>query len=211
MILESKECTGYLYEESFRKIKTNIKYLKGTNKCKVITVSSVDEGEGKTNISINLAISFSNDMKKVLLLEGNIRNSSIREKLNIASSNGLIDIIKKGISIEKAIYRYNDNLDVIHVGNNDDVNGDILTNPKLEEVFKEIREKYEYIIVDTVSLGNLYDAEVFGKMSDGIILVAQYNKTKKKKLLESIKILDRCNINLLGIIINKGNTRNGKK
>ena len=90
--------------ESYRGIRTSIEFSNLDKEMKVINVTSSMQGEGKSTVIANLAVSFANLEKKVLLLEGDLRNPSVHRMFNISNINGLTDILLNNKNFAECVH-----------------------------------------------------------------------------------------------------------
>ena len=194
-ILTNKNLVNAESEEYFNTLRTNIQAL-GNNE-KVIMVSSVLDGEGKTMAAINLAISFADLGLKTVLVDANTRNSNMatyfKFKSNIA---GLTNYLTGTDPIEDTIYESDvKNLNIIPSGPKAKNPTEILQNKNYNIMIEVFREYYDMVIIDTPAT-DVIDAAVVAKNTDGFIMVAEANRVKKKELESSIaqieKVGSRC-------------------
>ncbi|MEG0669134.1 MAG: CpsD/CapB family tyrosine-protein kinase [Clostridium sp.] len=197
------------YAESFRSIKTNIKYSAFGKDKKVILITSANPGEGKSTTASNLALTLSMDNKKVILLDCDLRRPTIHKSFNISGLVGLSELIIEEKELGEVITKYNENLDIIPAGNIPPNPAELLASEQMQNVLDELRLMYDYIIVDTTPLGVVADAQILTSKTDGTILVARQSKTKKDKLTNCKKMVEQVNGKIIGVIINRVN-QNGK-
>lgn len=197
------------YAESFRSIKTNIKYSAFGKDKKVILITSANPGEGKSTTASNLALTLSMDNKKVILLDCDLRRPTIHKSFNISGVVGLSELIIEEKELGEVITKYSDNLDIIPAGNIPPNPAELLASEQMQNVLDELRLMYDYIIIDTTPLGGVADAQILTSKTDGTILVARQSKTKKDKLANCKKMIEQVNGKIIGVIINRVN-QNGK-
>ncbi|MGL5086159.1 MAG: CpsD/CapB family tyrosine-protein kinase, partial [Clostridium sp.] len=97
-----------LYAESFRTIKTNIKYSSADKDKKVFLVTSPNVADGKSTVAANLAISFSMDNKRVLIIDCDLRKPSIHKKFKLSLGSGLTEVLIGEGSMDNLVHRYSD-------------------------------------------------------------------------------------------------------
>ena len=171
------------YAEAFRTIKTNIKYSSADKHKKVLLVTSTEAGEGKSTISSNLALSLSQDNKKVIIIDGDLRKPSVHKQFRISGSVGLTELLIGEEALEKIKHKINPYLDAIASGHIPPNPAELLASEEMEKVIEKLREEYDYVIIDTNPIGLVADAQILSSKVDGVILVARYEKTKKENLL----------------------------
>lgn len=198
------------YAESFRQIKTNIKYSSIDKDKKILLITSAEPGDGKSTIAANLAETLSQDNKKVLLMDCDLRRPIIHKFFKISGQVGLTDILIGEIDSSKAIVKVNENLHVLPSGKKPPNPAEVLGSDEFERNIREFSQNYDYIIVDTAPLGVVADSQILASKVDGTILVANYGKTKREKLLEGKELIEQVSGNLMGVIINRAKEKRSK-
>ncbi len=189
--------------ESYKTIRTNLQFLLNrVEGCKVIAVSSAQAGEGKTTNSVNLAISFSQLGKKVLLIDADLRRPSIAKKLKIENNDGLSGILAGFSSADRAIININPTFSVLPSGAIPPNPSELLASPEFETLISSVRASYDYIIIDTAPAGIVSDALSVAHLGEGLLLVVKAKSTTYhdfEKVVDSLKL---ANITLLGVVLN---------
>lgn len=198
------------YAEAFRTIKTNIKYSSADKHKKVILVTSTEAGEGKSTISSNLALSLSQDNKKIVIVDGDLRKPSIHKQFRISGSVGLTEVLIGEQSLSSVKYKINPYLDAITSGHIPPNPAELLASEEMEKLIKNLKEEYDYVIIDTNPIGLVADAQILSSKVDGVILVARYEKTKKENLLNCKKMIDQVGGNTIGVVLNGIDEKKGK-
>lgn len=198
------------YAEAFRTIKTNIKYSSADKHRKVILVTSTEAGEGKSTISSNLALSLSQDNKKIVIVDGDLRKPSIHKQFRISGSVGLTEVLIGEQSLSSVKYKINPYLDAITSGHIPPNPAELLASEEMEKLIKNLKEEYDYVIIDTNPIGLVADAQILSSKVDGVILVARYEKTKKENLLNCKKMIDQVGGNTIGVVLNGIDEKKGK-
>lgn len=198
------------YAEAFRTIKTNIKYSSADKHKKVLLVTSTEAGEGKSTISSNLALSLSQDNKKVIIIDGDLRKPSVHKQFRISGSVGLTELLIGEQSLENIKHKINPYLDAIVSGHIPPNPAELLASEEMEKLINKLREDYDYVIIDTNPIGLVADAQILSSKVDGVILVARYEKTKKENLLSCKKMIDQVGGNTIGVVLNGIDEKRGK-
>ncbi|MGG7078806.1 CpsD/CapB family tyrosine-protein kinase [Clostridium sardiniense] len=196
--------------ESYRVLRTNIQYSSVDKKINKILVTSSEPGEGKSTTSGNLAFTFAQDEKKVLLIDCDLRKASIHKKFRISNNIGLSDVILDKGKLEKAIVKRNDYLDILPAGKVPPNPSELLGSKALENLLNELGEKYDVVILDTPPLHAVTDAQILSTKVDGVILVVRAEKTKKESVIDAKASLDKVHANILGTVLNGGERSKGK-
>ncbi len=196
--------------ESFRNLRTNVKYIVPNIPAKVIAISSALPNEGKSTTAINLSISMAQGGHRVVLVEGDMRRPKLCNYLNLAKSElGLSTILSgdKKVSIaavNRVAQQFEETrLDLITSGPVPSNPSELLGSPKMTEFLKVLRGMYDYIIFDTPPLLPVTDAAVLASQVDGVILVVHAGKTKKPQFQGCRAAVESVNGRILGVVLNK--------
>ncbi|WP_298899284.1 polysaccharide biosynthesis tyrosine autokinase [uncultured Psychroserpens sp.] len=173
--------------EAFRIIRTNVNFMlqKVDKKCKTVFVTSTTAQEGKSHTTTNLASSFSFSEKKTLLIETDIRVPRVNDYLKIKSDKGLTDFISdKSLNIKDVTVSVKDNefLDVIPSGTIPPNPAELLMSDRIKYLFENVKEQYDYIIVDTAAVGLVTDTLLISDHADIFIYVISANNIDKRQL-----------------------------
>ena len=189
--------------EQYRAIRTNIEYSNVDQNTKTILVTSSDKNEGKTTTVSNLAVSFANLNKKVLLIDCDLRNASIHKMFKINNIYGLTDILAKDRAVDKCIQETElENLYVLTAGSTPPNPAEILSSEKMKNLIEDLKNIYDYIFIDTPPIGLVTDAGALSSFIDGVVLVVKSESIEKKYLEETKKKLDAVDARILGAILN---------
>ena len=189
--------------EQYREIRTNIEYSNVDQNTKTILVTSSDKNEGKTTTVSNLAVSFANLNKKVLLIDCDLRNASIHKMFRLNNIYGLTDILAKDKAVDKCIQKTElENLYVLTAGAIPPNPAEILSSEKMKNLIEDLKNIYDYIFIDTPPIGLVTDAGALSSFIDGVVLVVKSESVEKKYLEETKKKLDAVDARILGAILN---------
>ena len=193
-------------EEHYNALRTNIQ-LSGNN-LKVISVSSVKPGEGKSTTSTNIALAFARAGYKTLLVDADIRNSVMsgvfksREKIT-----GLTDFLSGTTDLSHGLCDTNvDNLFVIQAGPISPNPTALLQSENFDTMIETLRKYFDYVIVDTAPIGMVIDAAIIAQKCDASILVTAAGETKRRDVLKAKEQLEQTGVPFLGVVLNKFNT-----
>jgi succinoglycan biosynthesis transport protein ExoP len=199
--------------ESFRHLRTALKFPVSQNECEVIAVTSAFPGEGKTTTSINLAIAYAQTGLKVALVEADLRRPSFKKYFasDAGHSMGLMEVLTQ-IESGKTPKRYEDLFQSF--GSEDDCfewigSGAIPNNPaeKLDSnamntFLAGLKQEYDIVIVDTPPALPVTDAAVLSAKVDSVIVVARAGVTKQSHVAGVFEILDNLKAKTLGVVLN---------
>jgi tyrosine-protein kinase Etk/Wzc len=191
--------------EQFRLIRTALKH-QGTppGNVKRILITSCIKGDGKSFVSINLAMSLARSGKKVALLELDLHQPKLRDVFGLSPSNGITDYLLGNVSEEEIIFPTSKhaNLYLLPAGNLVEEPSELLVNGKLEILLNYLDTKYDTIVIDTAPLKVLTDGLVIAPFCDLVINVIRHNHTPKSHIELLNKDMESYNIDNVAIIFN---------
>ena len=200
----------YFYEEAIKTLRTNIQFT-GKN-VKIIMFTSCLPNEGKSDVAFQLAQEVGNMGKKVLLIDADIRRSVYVNQYKIKEKvNGLSQYLSGQLAKEFLIYQTNFlNVDMIFSGPIAPNPSELLEEASFSDLLKELRNVYDYIILDTPPLGSVTDAAIVAKECDGAILVIESERVSYKLAQKVQEQLEKTGCKILGAVLNKVNIEKDK-
>lgn len=190
----------FVLKEAYNDIRTNLLFMGGSD-CPVFAITGADYDEGKTTNSINVATSFSMMGKKTLLIDADLRNGNIAEELGLPEKEGLSDYLAKLSDL--IIYRdVEANLDVIATGTIPPNPTELLVSDRWKKMIKDMKEKYNVIIIDTPSIGVVSDGVEINNVADAFIVVIREFATRFEREELIIRRLEAVGANICGFIYN---------
>jgi capsular exopolysaccharide synthesis family protein len=199
--------------ESYRNLRTNLNYsaLGSLDTCKSIIVTSALQGEGKSTKAVNLAICFSLDGRKVLLVDADLRRPSVHNLLGRKRHPGLSELLT-GQADYSEIFQETKfhGLHIVPAGNKMPNPAEILGNPGLNTFISEAKKTYELIIFDSPAIFPVSDALVLAPKMDGAVVVFRSNYTPIKVGEEVLRKLNQVGASVVGGVLNDVHAAKGK-
>lgn len=192
--------------EAFRILITNMNFMLPKKKGKVVFVTSTVKGEGKTFVSVNLALTIASPSKKTIIIGSDIRNPQL-QRYNTARK-GLIGLTEylndENVKLEEIVHpsSFNKNLDVIYSGSIPPNPTDLLSNGKYEVLIETLKEKYDYIILDTAPLMLVTDSFLISEVADITLYVTRSKYTEKTLIEFANKNIDAGKIKNVAFVLN---------
>jgi len=192
--------------EAFRILITNMNFMLPKKKGKVVFVTSTVKGEGKTFISVNLALTLASPSKKTIIIGSDIRNPQL-QRYNTARKGliGLTEFLNdENVKLEEIVHpsSFNKNLDVIYSGSIPPNPTDLLSNGKYETLVETLKEKYDYIILDTAPLMLVTDSFLISEVADVTLYVTRSKYTEKSLIDFANKNIDAGKIKNVAFVLN---------
>jgi len=191
------------FAEAFRTIRASLLLSTPGAHPRSILITSPHPGEGKTTVSVNLAISFAQAGSRVLLLEADFRRPRIEQILN-TNGVGLTDFLTGNARLEEAIKEGEvPKLFVLNVGSLPVNPAELIGSDEMRKLLEKLREEYDYIIVDGPPALGFADALIISSILDGTVVVASANETPRGSLTEVMEKLWGFNARVLGVVLNR--------
>ena len=200
----------YFYEESIKILRTNIQFT-GMD-VKTILFTSCFPNEGKSDIVFQLAREIGNIGKKVLILDADIRKSSFQTRYSVGrKTEGLSQYLSGQTGGSNIIYTTNyNNDDIIFAGTTAPNPSELLAQEAFSVLLRTVRDRYDYILIDTPPVGNMSDALVAARHCDGAVLVIESELVSQKIAAKAKEKLERTGCRILGAVLNKVDVRKDK-
>lgn len=191
--------------EAYRSLRTNIQYLSIEKEIKSIVVTSACPGEGKSTVLGNLALSFAQNGKSVIIVDCDLRKPSIHEKFNISNLCGISDVLIGRETLDTAIQNYKINLDILTSGKIPQNPAEMISSTSMSNLLEELKNKYDILIIDSPPLEIVTDGQILSTKVDGTILVLKAGQSKISAVKEAKNILNKVGANIIGLVINQVN------
>ena len=197
--------------ETFRTLRTNIQFMNTGKRLKVIHVTSAFPGEGKSWVASNLAVTFAQAGKKVVLIDADMRKGRQYVIFGVAPKPGLSNYLS-GVSEndgeEEDLSSYIqatevENLYLIPAGNVPPNPSELLVSGQMANLIERLKETCDMIIVDGTPCELVADSIILSRIVDTSVIVTAYKSTKKDALEIAVKNIRNVGGNIAGVVINK--------
>lgn len=190
--------------ESFLQLVTSIKYASDT-KLDSLVITSPSQGDGKSTISVNVALAMAELEPRVLLIDADLRRASIHTKLHMKNERGLSDVLvgraKLADVVQKTKYP---GLDILTSGTPTPNPIKLLESQRMDDMLREAGEHYRCVIVDTAALSVNLDAAVVSRKVDGTVVVLSAGSTDLREAKSALRRLTQVGVkNILGFVLNR--------
>lgn len=200
--------------EDIRTLRTNLQFILNSDATKIALVTSSIPHEGKSFISSNLATALAEAGKRTLLIDGDMRLGRLHEIFKIPNNEGLSNMLAEHKTMGFFNYIFQTaikNLDVIPRGIIPPNPSELLDSVDMKHLLSYLRDQYDYIIIDGTPIANLPDSLIMAKEVDRTIIACASNFTEIDDLQNASKALANINANVSGVILNRVNSKKGKK
>lgn len=199
-MVDERDPAAHALADAFGALRTAVLFEEDEAVPRSILVSSCRAGEGKTTVSVNLAISLARLGHRVLLIDGDMRRPAVHQALRVRGKPGFADYLSKEVAWQAAVRRsVIERLDVLPSGGPTTRAGDLLSRGGLDGLLHEARERYAFVIVDAPALFiNAADAKLLSRDVDGVVAVVRSRSTPRS-LVDRIP---HAVPKLIGVVVN---------
>ena len=200
----------YRTNEAYKMLRTNLEFS-GSDKRTIVLTSSTPN-EGKSTVSLGLAMSLAEGGKRVLLVDADLRKSVLMGRHKVTESvKGLSHYLSGQAQLSDVICgTQEDNMFVIFAGIIPPNPSELLGSERFAELIRRTKNDYDYVIVDAPPLGSVIDAAVIAKACDASVLVVAAS-TVSYKFIRTVKSqLEKTECPILGVVLNKVNMKQNR-
>ncbi|GEL13701.1 cps2B protein [Lapidilactobacillus concavus DSM 17758] len=191
--------------EQVKTIRTNVSFAQQAQSLRTIMVTSAMASEGKSIVTANLAVEFAQAGKRVVLIDADLRRSTVNRTFRIREVNrGLTNYLVRQIDdiTEVCHPTMVENLAVIPSGPTPPNPAELIGSPLMATVFDQLKQYFDLIIVDAPPILPVTDGQILSNMVDGVILVVRQNYTDKRAVVDTKERLEQAQANILGVVLN---------
>ena len=189
--------------ELFRYLRGNVQFVLPESTDKVVLVTSAVAAEGKSYIAANVASSLALMGKKVALVELNLRKPSLGEMFGIIASKGMSDYLSNGeVSLHDIVSTTADGLDVYVAGTVPPNPSELLQGSRAAQLMEQLREQYDYVVVDSASLATASDTFSLTNQADATVVVLRANSTKQAYVKWINRLMAEGKLSNVGFVLN---------
>lgn len=189
--------------ELFRYLRGNVQFVLPESTDKVVLVTSAVAAEGKSYIAANVASSLALMGKKVALVELNLRKPSLGEMFGIIASKGMSDYLSNGeVSLHDIVSTTADGLDVYVAGTVPPNPSELLQGSRAAQLIEQLREQYDYVVVDSASLATASDTFSLTSQADATVVVLRANSTKQAYVKWINRLMAEGKLSNVGFVLN---------
>jgi capsular exopolysaccharide synthesis family protein len=189
--------------EQYRTVRTSIQFSSVDEDIQTIMVTSAGPGEGKSTTAANLAVTFAQQEKKVLIVDADLRKPTMHYTFNQTNTFGLTTVLAGQIPLNEAVNPTDVfNLSVLTSGPIPPNPAELMGSKSMARFLKEVKENYDIIIFDTPPILAVTDAQVLANSCDGTVMVIYSGKTEMEEATKAKELLLNTKGKLLGAVLN---------
>lgn len=196
--------------ESFRNLRTNVHYTNIDKEVKLIQVTSSVQGEGKSTITANYAVTVAQSGKKVLIVDCDLRRPQIHKIFNVSNTSGLSNVLVGDNQMDKNIKDTNvPNLFILTSGPIPPNPSEMLDSKRMKELILSLKDHFDMILLDSPPIMPVTDGLILSQIVDGTIVIVSLGSTEKDAFKKTMSSLENIGANILGTVINKASSKAG--
>lgn len=196
--------SDFFVREAYKTLRTNVSFaLTGEGKSKVVVITSSLQGEGKSITTVNLAISYAMTDCKVVVVDCDMRRPKLARLLQLGNKVGLSNLLMDPELLDKAIMQTDvSGLDVILAGSIPPNPSELLGSPRMTLLLEELKQRYDYIFLDSPPVNMVTDAVVLAPASDGVLFLVRANQSERGAVIHAVAQLEYAKAKVLGFVLN---------
>lgn len=203
-ILSVYDNPNKVVQDAYDMLTAKIHINNSQKKIKTLAITSCRSGEGKTSLSISLAISIAHSGWKVLLIDSDMRKPTASKRLNKDTQLGLSDYLARKENLNKVISETNiTNLSYLACGSDCLNPVELLCSFSFQEMIEHINKQYDFVLFDTPAMESVADATIIASKVDATLLVVETGVTSLKNIKRNKEQLESLNASILGVVLNK--------
>ncbi|PJI84388.1 capsular exopolysaccharide synthesis family protein [Yoonia maricola] len=198
--------------EAVRNLRTSLLLANLDKPPKVIMSTSSVPGEGKTTQSTALALNLAGLGKKVLLIEGDIRRRVMNTYFDVPEQRGFLSVMLGETTLDEAVTHIPDmHFDVLFGEKSQTNAADIFSSDRFGAFVDELRDRYDYIIIDTPPVLAVADARIIGRWVDTIIYTVRWDHTSRRQVMDGLRSFEQVNVKVSGLVLGQISDRGMKR
>jgi capsular exopolysaccharide synthesis family protein len=203
-----------MLSEAFRTTLTSFLFsARNGDRPRIVVLTSANPSEGKTTVTVNLAIALAEISQRVLLIDADMRRPRVHEILELGSGPGLAELLREkepiaAGTLDKYIRPTQiPGLSALRSGRSGGAVSNLLYSPRLQELLEKLRHDFDTVLIDTPPVLHISDARVLGRLADAVILVLKAGQTTRDSLLTAKQRFMEDGTLVMGTILNHWNPK----
>lgn len=192
--------------EQFRTIRTNIHFMSVDRPLKTVAFTSSGISEGKSTVTANVAIAWAQEGKRVLLIDADLRRSTLHVTFGLSNQKGLTTVLtgdSNEVDLSNVVQKSGvENLEVLTAGPVPPNPSELLSSQRMQSLIDGVREVYDLVVLDVPPMLQVTDTQVLSSNLDGVILVVRQGVTQKAAIRRAVEMLKISQANVLGYVMN---------
>lgn len=193
-----------LFSYAFSTLYTNLRFLHTTGTVTSLVVSSVEPGDGKTIVALNLAQTAAVMGQRVLLVDANLITPQVHLLVDVSNQRGLIDVLQHRLTIDEVLQKspFDANLSILPAGIVQPGSTKLFASMEMQHLSRRLREMFDLVIFDTPALEGLTDLNFLAAQTDGFLMVVGVKKTRRSHFNKVLEGLKTYRLPIVGVVAN---------
>lgn len=210
-ILITQITTSFWFVEGFKKLRSRIERTAEKKGYQVMMVTSSAENEGKSMVTINLALALADEEKKVLVADMDFRKPAVYKIMDLPKNDALTEVVQEKLSWREALYHdEKSGIDFLLKSEYSENASELLESPVLESMFREMKKEYDYILLDSAPISYMSDAVVLSRSVDGVILTVRQNYMPVTLINRALSKIMVTKTPIIGGVLNRSMKKRSK-
>jgi tyrosine-protein kinase Etk/Wzc len=189
--------------EAYRTLRTNVTFVGAERPVQLLALTSPGPGEGKSTTAANLAVALALGGHRTLLIDADLRRPLLHRAFSLVQDPGLTDVLVGRAAAREAVRPdVIERLDVLPAGSSPPNPSELLGSDAMHALIAEVRQTYDYIVVDTPPVLPVTDATVVSTVADATILAVRSGETEETSATRALEQLKRVNARIAGVVLN---------
>lgn len=198
-----------IISEAYRTTRTSLLLSQAEKPPQVVLLTSAHPGEGKTVTTLNLAITLTQSGRTVVVVDADLRKGNCHTLLGLQNHRGLANVLSGGLALDEAVQKTKlEGFSFLSRGSLAPNPADLLGSRKMQEVLVVLRERFDFILLDSPPALVLSDAAVLSELCDGVLLVVRGQETTAEAARRVVEGLEGVRAHILGVVLNGVDMRN---
>lgn len=190
--------------EKFRGIRSNILFSTADDEVQTLLVTSDKPSSGKSTVSANITVTYAQAGFKTLLVDGDMRKPTQHYIFSKSNIKGLSNVIINNCTIKEAVHTTEiTNLDVLTSGPIPPNPSELIGSTNMLDIFEELKQQYDFILVDTPPVNTVTDAQLFGELTKNAVYIIDVETNNKESVKKGKELLEKSGTKILGAVLNK--------
>jgi len=190
--------------ESYRVLRTNVRFATVGSESTSILVTSTVPGEGKSLTVANLAVAMALDGRSVIAVDTDLRRPTLHEKFGVSQEVGLTNVLVGNTSLDQALQETSiPGLRVLTTGPLPPNPAELLNSATMRQLHAQLRERADVILYDSPPFLASADAQILSADVDGVLYVVQFGEARKSAIRHANDLMAQAHANVLGLVFNK--------
>lgn len=190
------------FAEGFRNLKASLMFSRNDKPIQVIAISSALPGEGKTLTTTSLGRSMAASGSKVVIIDGDLRRHMLTSTMNVKPPTGLVELLEGRATVEEALFLDEaSGAHFIFCSDTEMPTADVIGGGRLAEILTELKQRFDYILIDTAPVLAVADTRVLAAHADVVLFLVRWSKTPRQAVAASIDMLLNAGAYLAGVCL----------